>query len=95
MKLAFEKCVTGHYSYADVAQILNEVGYCPRDRGDRTLRLFSKDMVNAMPTNRFYGGEVAYRGKHYARLSESGEAGRRPRHGRGRSDSREEEANRP
>jgi len=43
MKLAFEKYVTDQYSYADVAQILNEVGYCPRDRSDRTLRLFSKD----------------------------------------------------
>ncbi len=69
-RLAFEAYATGVHSYRDVAQILNEAGYRPNGRGDRALRLFSKDSVNSMLANRFYIGEVEYAGQHYPGLHE-------------------------
>jgi DNA invertase Pin-like site-specific DNA recombinase len=70
VKLAFEKYATGMYSYRDIAELLNEAGYRPNGRGDRALRLFSKDTVEVMLKNRFYIGEVEYKGKHYPGLHE-------------------------
>jgi DNA invertase Pin-like site-specific DNA recombinase len=70
VRMAFEKYATGMYSYRDVAELLNEAGYRPRGRGERALRLFSKDTVNVMLTNRFYIGEVQYKGEHYPGVHE-------------------------
>jgi DNA invertase Pin-like site-specific DNA recombinase len=70
VRLAFEKYATGMYSYRDVAELLNEEGYRPNGRGDRALRLFSKDTVNVMLTNRFYIGDVEYNGEHFQGLHE-------------------------
>jgi len=70
VRLAFCKYATGSHSYRDVAEILNEAGYRPRGRGDRALSRFSKDTVNVLLTNRFYVGEVEYRGEHHPGLHE-------------------------
>jgi DNA invertase Pin-like site-specific DNA recombinase len=70
VRLAFEKYATGVYSDADVAQVLNEAGYRPRGRGKRALKLFSKDTVTAMLQNRFYLGEVQYKGEWFPGLHE-------------------------
>lgn len=71
VRLAFEKYATGQYSDADVARLLNEAGYRPRGRGDRALRLFSKDTVTAMLQNRFYLGEVQYKGQWFEGVHEA------------------------
>jgi site-specific DNA recombinase len=63
VRMAFELCATGMHSDANVAQALNEAGYRPQGRGDRALRLFSKDTVTMMLQNRFYLGEVQYKGQ--------------------------------
>ncbi|MEA3375437.1 MAG: recombinase family protein [Chloroflexota bacterium] len=70
VRLAFRKYATGSYSYRDVAEILNQAGYRPRGRGDRALSRFSKDTINVLLTNRFYIGDVEYKGEHYPGLHE-------------------------
>ncbi|MEA3376357.1 MAG: recombinase family protein, partial [Chloroflexota bacterium] len=70
VRLAFEAYATGVHSYRNVAQILNETGYRPNGRGERALRLFSKDSVDFLLANRFYIGEVEYAGQHYPGLHE-------------------------
>ncbi|MFZ5915522.1 MAG: recombinase family protein [Chloroflexota bacterium] len=71
VRLAFQKYATGQYSDADIARLLNEAGYRPRGRGDRALRLFSKDTVTAMLQNRFYLGEVQYKGERFDGVHEA------------------------
>lgn len=70
VRMAFELCAAGMHSDADVAQALNEAGYRPQGRGDRALRLFSKDTVTMMLQNRFYLGEVQYKGKWFEGVHE-------------------------
>ncbi len=70
VRLAFEQYATGMYSDNDIARLLNEAGYRPRGRGERALSLFSKDTVTAMLQNRFYLGEVQYRGQWYPGVHE-------------------------
>jgi site-specific DNA recombinase len=65
VQLAFEKYATGQYSDNDIADILNEAGYRPRGRGERALELFSKDSVRDLLQNRFYLGEVQYKGQRH------------------------------
>jgi site-specific DNA recombinase len=62
VRLAFREYSTGLYSDADIARILNEAGHRPNGRGRRALALFSKDTVTEMLRNRFYLGEVQYKG---------------------------------
>lgn len=62
VKSAFEWYATGEYSDADIAGLLNEGGWRPRGRGKRALSLWTKDSVTMLLTNRFYLGEVRYRG---------------------------------
>jgi len=68
--LAFERYATGVYSDSDIARMLNEAGYRPKGRGERALKLFSKDTVTAMLQNRFYLGEVQYKGQWYPGVHE-------------------------
>ncbi len=70
VKLAFEWYATGQYSDAGTAQMLNEAGYRPQGRGNRALRLFSKDTVTMMLRNRFYLGQVQYKGTWYEGVHE-------------------------
>jgi len=70
VRLAFEKYATGVYSDSAIAELLNEAGYRPRGRGKRALPLFSKDTVTPMLRNRFYIGEVQYRGEWFPGLHE-------------------------
>ena len=63
VRLAFEQYATGQCSDNDVAKLLNEAGYRPKGRGDRALALFSKDTVTMILQNRFYVGEVSYKGE--------------------------------
>jgi site-specific DNA recombinase len=70
VRMAFELCAAGMHSDADVAQALNEAGYRPQGRGERALRLFSKDTVTMMLQNRFYLGEVQYKGKWFEGVHE-------------------------
>jgi site-specific DNA recombinase len=67
----FEQYALGIYSDNDVAQLLNEAGYRPQGRGDRALQLFSKDSVRDMLKNRFYVGEVQYKGEWYPGVHEA------------------------
>ena len=65
---AFELYATGRYTYAQVASWLNSTPYRPRehrrDRRDRdyTWALYT---VRDMLRNRFYLGQVVYKGEHY------------------------------
>jgi site-specific DNA recombinase len=68
--MAFELCAAEMHSDADVAQALNEAGYRPQGRGDRALELFSKDTVTMMLQNRFYLGEVQYKGQWFEGVHE-------------------------
>lgn len=65
--LAWETWTRGDCSHADVARVLNEAGY--RTRHTYTDRnpayLWTKDAVRALLQNRFYLGEVQYRGEWY------------------------------
>lgn len=70
VKLAFEWYATGQYSDTEVARMLNEAGYRPQGRGERALKLFSKDTVTTMLQNRFYLGEVQYKGEWYEGVHE-------------------------
>ncbi len=70
VRLAFREYSTGLYSDADIARILNEAGYRPIGRGRRALALFSKDTVTEMLQNRFYLGEVQYKGECFEGLHE-------------------------
>ncbi len=63
VRLAFEHYATGLCSFNDIANVLNEAGYRPKGRGARALRLFSKDSVGDLLKNRFYLGEVSYKGE--------------------------------
>jgi hypothetical protein len=45
-------------------------GYRPQGRGDQALRLFSKDTVTPMLQNRFYLGEVQYKGQWFEGVHE-------------------------
>ena len=67
---AFEQYVTGMYSNNDIARLLNEADYRPKGRGERALRLFSKDTVTDILQNRFYLGEVQYKGEWYEGVHE-------------------------
>lgn len=70
VRLAFEKYATGMYSDREIAELLNEAGYRPRGRGKRALPLFSKDSTTVILRNRFYLGEVQYKGEWYPGLHE-------------------------
>jgi DNA invertase Pin-like site-specific DNA recombinase len=59
--LAFTSYSTGNVSDGDVAIVLNEAGY--RTTGNWGERLFEADTVRPMLQNRFYLGEVQYKGK--------------------------------
>lgn len=58
--MAFEHYATGNYSYADIANLLNDKNYRLS-----TGRAFSKDSVRAMLENEVYVGKVKYRGTTY------------------------------
>ncbi len=66
----FEQYGTGLCSDNDVARLLSTAGYRPKGRGDRALAVFSKDTVTDMLQNRFYVGEVQYKGKWYEGVHE-------------------------
>lgn len=70
VQLAFEKYAIGQYSYNDIARVLNEAGYRPKGRGKRALPLFSKDTVEDILKNRFYLGEINYKGEWYPGIHE-------------------------
>lgn len=59
--LAFSKYVSGQYSDADIAWMLNDAGY--RTTGSRGPNPWSKDSVTVMLQNRFYIGETSYHGE--------------------------------
>ena len=65
VRLAYERYATGVYSYNGIADMLNKAGYRPVGRGTRALKLFSKDTVEDILQNRFYLGEVSYKGTWY------------------------------
>lgn len=69
----FERYATGEHTDFDIAQWLNRQG--KRTKGNWGPRAFSKDTVRAMLKNRFYMGEVGYRGLD----SRDTESGRRAR----------------
>jgi DNA invertase Pin-like site-specific DNA recombinase len=71
VRLAYERYATGMYSYNDIADVLNKAGYRPVGRGTRALKLFSKDTVEDILQNRFYLGEVSYKGTWYAGAHEA------------------------
>ena len=58
----FEQYSAGLHSDNDIAKLLNTAGYRPKGRGDRALAVFSKDTTTDMLQNRFYVGEVQYKG---------------------------------
>lgn len=68
--MAFEKYATGNYSSCDIARLLNSAGYRPNGRGSRALGLFTKDTVACLLQNRFYLGEVSYKGATFPGLHE-------------------------
>ena len=70
VQLAFEKYSTGQYSDYDIAAMLNRAGYRPKGRGNRSLPLFTKDTVTCILKNRFYLGEVSYKGESFPGLHE-------------------------
>jgi len=70
VRLAFESFATGQHSDGGIARLLNEAGYRPHGRGERALPMFSKDSVRDMLRNRFYLGEVQYRGEWYPGVHE-------------------------
>lgn len=61
--LAFTYYSTGNVSDGEVAIMLNEAGY--RTSGNWGENLFEADTVRPMLQNRFYLGEVPYKGKWY------------------------------
>lgn len=62
VRRAFSLYATGQYSDATIAQQLNEGGWRPKGRGKRALALWSKDTISDLLKNRFYLGEVRYKG---------------------------------
>jgi DNA invertase Pin-like site-specific DNA recombinase len=63
VRLAFQSYSEGCLSDRAVARVLNDAGYRPRGQGSRALPLWSKDSVAYLLQNRFYVGEVLYRGE--------------------------------
>lgn len=64
VRLAFQAYSTGAYSHADIARLLNESGYRPAQRhGKHSLPMWSKDSVAVILQNRFYTGQVQYKGE--------------------------------
>ena len=70
VRLALEQYATGMYSDNDIARLLNEAGYRPHGRGRRALPLFGKDALTELLQNRFYLGEVQYKGQWYPGVHE-------------------------
>lgn len=60
-RMAVELYETGQYGDVDIANALNSKGY--RTSGHWGARPFSKDTVSPMMRNRFYSGQVQYRGE--------------------------------
>lgn len=57
---------TGEYSYRQLAGLLNHAGFRPTGRaGRKGIELWATDSVRSMVRNRFYVGEVSYRGEWY------------------------------
>lgn len=65
VKLAFGEYATGHYSYQTLADLLNDRGHQTRS-GNR----FSKDTIADMLRNRFYTGNVVYKGGQHTQAGE-------------------------
>jgi DNA invertase Pin-like site-specific DNA recombinase len=64
--LMFTSYRTGKFSLQGVADLTNDAGYRPTGRaGERSLKLWTKDAVAFVLKNRFYVGEVMYRGEWY------------------------------
>lgn len=63
--MAFETYATGAYGDAVVSKILNDSGFRPpiKRKGERWLSYWTKDSVRFMLQNRFYVGEVQYKGE--------------------------------
>ena len=61
VRLAFHEYGTGRYTMSDVARILNQSGY--RTTNKKGSRLWSRDSIRELLANRFYLGEVAYKGE--------------------------------
>lgn len=62
--MVFDKYATGRFSYQDVANTLNELGYRARPSKKYPKgRSFSKDTIAEILRNRFYTGKVVYRVK--------------------------------
>ena len=71
VRIAYDAYVTGEYSNADVASLLNSKGYRPAGRnGARSLSQWSKDSVSVLLQNRFYTGQVQYKGEWFDGLHE-------------------------
>ena len=56
VRFMFERYVTGRYSFADIADMVNDRGW-----RTRAQRRFSKDTVTDMLRNPFYAGKVVYK----------------------------------
>jgi site-specific DNA recombinase len=56
VRFMFERYVTGRFSFAEIAEMVNDQGW--RTRADRR---FSKDTVTDMIRNPFYAGKVMYK----------------------------------
>lgn len=71
-ELAVSLAESGEYSYRQIGEALNKAGYRPTGRaGARSLKLWSTDSVRHMLRNRFYLGEVSYKGEWFAGLHEA------------------------
>ena len=56
VRFMFERYVTGRYSFADIAEMVNDHGW-----RTRAGRRFSKDTITDMVRNSFYAGKVMYK----------------------------------
>ena len=56
VRFMFERYVTGRYSFADIAEMVNDHGW-----RTRAGRRFSKDTITDMVRNAFYAGKVMYK----------------------------------